>query len=147
MKIEKKISRIKNVKGNYYNAIVFSVFEFVLNPILRKYLFSLRFRYIWNCLKRNHFTFHITVPIKNVNNIIISDISIKGLGSVSNSVSTTWYLIVDSEQLTAIYQEQNKNKKVIEPYDYHITLAFINGDVHKSIGSETIRKDISTLVL
>lgn len=127
----KKITKIKDINGNYYNVISYSIIEMLRIPLFRKSFSIIPFMCIMKLLWRNKFSYHINVRKGEVGQIV-NDISFIGIGEVSRNNDKAWFIIVDSETL----------KNIKPDFDYHITLGFSNKDIH----GKDIKKDISTII-
>lgn len=127
----KKITKIKDIKGNYYNVISYSIIEMLHIPLFRKSFSVIPFMSIMKLLWRNKFSYHITVRKGEVGQIV-DDISFIGIGEVTRNNDKAWFIIVESETL----------KNINPNFDYHITLGFSNKDIH----GKDIRKDVSTMI-
>lgn len=127
----KKITKIKDINGNFYNVISYSIIEMLRMPLFRKSFSIIPFISIMKLLWRNKFSYHITVRKGEVGQIV-DDITFLGIGEVTRDNDKAWFIIVESETL----------KNINTGFDYHITLGFTNKDIH----GKDIRKDISTII-
>jgi hypothetical protein len=126
----KKITRIKDINGKYYNVISYSILEMLRIPLFKESFSYIPFMSVLKLLWRNKFSYHITVR-KGELGQIVDDISFVGIGEISRNNDKAWFIVVESETL-----------KTINPdFDYHITLGFTNKDIH----DKNIKKDKSTV--
>jgi len=148
--ISERVEIHKDVLGQKYVAFYFTPGEVkpYLNK-LRSVLTQIEFvEYVRNQKLRDRGKHHITIinpsefgklesqGIKIDNNDLpVGRPKLLGLGMAQKKENTAYYIIVD-------FIEANRFRESfgLEPRDFHITLAFKNGDVHE------VPKDISTKI-